>query len=88
MKHIPDHIHYWLDRISWFFAIIVTMICAVSLFESLPDVKMPMRVFVLLIPSALISFVSAVILKLIFMGLYLLAAKLADRDYDDYHKKD
>lgn len=88
MKHIPDHIHPWLDRISWGIAIILTMICAVNLFESLPDMAMPMRVIILIVPSMLISFVSAVILKAIFMGIYIIADRLAQKDIDDYHKKD
>lgn len=88
MKHLPDHAHYWLDRISWGLAILLTAFCAVKLYESLPNMDMPMRVLILLIPSALISFVSAVILKAVFMWLYILADRMAQKDFDDYHKKD
>lgn len=87
MRNIPLHTQKIIDSIAWFFAILITFIVDVKIYESLYKTEMPTKLFVMLVPSLLVAFIGAVMIKLILSSLYLIADHLAQRDIDKWHKK-
>ena len=87
-KDIPDKVHSILNRIAWFLAILATVKLAVMMYKSLGSPPLIDRLPSIIVPSIMMVFVIAVILKAVLHGIALLAHRMGENDYNKYHKKD